>query len=162
MSLRIGDRAPAFELPYEPGATVDLADHLGRDVIVLLFFPLAFSRVCTDELCAVRDRWDAYRELDAVVLGISVDSPFVTSRFREAEAIPFRILSDFNRQVVSAYDVVYEDFWGLRGVAKRSAFVIDREGRIRYAWVTEDADIVPDYEALEAAVREATGRASPS
>ncbi len=82
MAVRRGDRAPAFQLPQEPGDVIDLGDVLGRDKVVLLFFPLAFSPVCTTELCTISREWDEWESLDARVFGISVDSPFVTSRFR--------------------------------------------------------------------------------
>lgn len=151
MSLAVGDAAPAFRLPHRPGEFVDLRDHLGRDRVVLLFFPLAFSSVCTAELCAIRDRWSIYRELDARVLGISVDSPFTTARFREEHELPFPLLSDFNREAASDYEVLHEDFFGLEGVAKRAAFVIGTDGTISWAWMSED-DREPDYGALEEAV----------
>ncbi len=151
-TMSIGDRATPFTLPYEAGSTIDLADYLGRDRIVLLFFPLAFTSVCTAEMCRVRDEWSAYASLDAAVFGISVDSPFVTSRFRAEEGIPFPILSDFNRTVSRDWGVLYEEFHGFRGVSKRSAFVIGRDGKVAYAWVSEDASVEPDYEALLQAV----------
>lgn len=150
--VRVGDRAAPFTLPYEAGGTVDLGDHLGRERIVLLFFPLAFTSVCTAEMCRLRDEWQAYEALDARVFGISVDSPFVTSRFRAEERIPFPILSDFNRTVSRDWGVLYEEFHGLHGVSKRSAFVIGTDGRVAYAWVSEDAGVEPDYEELLQAV----------
>lgn len=156
MSIQIGDPAPTFKLPFQPGEFVDLEDHLGESKIVLLFFPLAFSGVCTTELCTVRDRWDEFEGIDATVFGISVDSPFVTSRFREMENIPFPLLSDFNREVSSAWDVLYEEFFGLKGVSKRAAFVIDREGNVAYTWVSEDSGIEPDYDAVRDAVEAAS------
>ena len=114
----------------------------------MVFFPLAFSAVCTDELCAVGEWRMGAPEVDAQVLALSVDSPFVTRRFAEAIGVDYPILSDFNKEAMTAYDVVYDDFFGLRGVAKRSVFVVDREGIIRYAWVTDDADELPDLAAV--------------
>jgi peroxiredoxin len=122
---------------------------------VLLFFPLAFSSVCTEELCAVRDDWSAWTALDADVFGISVDSPFVTRRFREELGLPFPLLSDFNHVVGASYGVLYEDYFGLRGVARRAAFVVDMDGRIAYAWVSERDDVLPDFAAVRTAVRHA-------
>ena len=156
MSIEIGDPAFPFKLPYQPGEFVDLEDHLGESKIVLLFFPLAFSGVCTTELRAVRDRWAEFADLDAAVFGISVDSPFVTAKFREVEGIPFPLLSDFNRDASEAWDVLYEEFFGLHGVSKRAAFVIDSEGRVTYKWVSEDSNVEPDYEALRAALAAAS------
>lgn len=152
IKISVGDRVEPFTLPYEAGGTIDLGDYLGRDRVVLLFFPLAFTSVCTAEMCRLRDEWNAYASLDAAVFGISVDSPFVTSRFRAEESIPFPILSDFNRAVSRDWGVLYEEFHGLRGVAKRSAFVIGTDGRVAYAWVSEDAGVEPDYEELLRAV----------
>jgi peroxiredoxin len=133
---------------------VDVGARIGERPIVLLFFPLAFSSVCTEELCAVRDDWSAWTELDADVFGISVDSPFVTRRFREELGLPFPLLSDFNHEVGADYGVLYEDYFGLRGVARRAAFVIGTEGRIAYAWVSDRDDVLPDFDAIRRAVRE--------
>ncbi|WP_419163713.1 redoxin domain-containing protein [Candidatus Palauibacter sp.] len=155
MKMSVGDRVEPFTLPYEAGQTIDLADHLGRERIVLLFFPFAFTSVCTAEFCRIRDDWSAFDALHAVVLGISVDSPFVTSRFRAAENIPFPILSDFNRTVTGEWGVLYDDFHGFHGVAKRAAFVIGTDGKVAYTWVTEDAGVEPDYAELLNAVENA-------
>lgn len=152
MKMSVGDRVEPFTLPYEAGQTIDLADHLGRERIVLLFFPFAFTSVCTAEFCRIRDDWSAFDALHAVVLGISVDSPFVTSRFRAAENIPFPILSDFNRTVTGEWGVLYD---GFHGVAKRAAFVIGTDGKVAYTWVTEDAGVEPDYAELLNAVENA-------
>jgi peroxiredoxin len=153
MPLTIGDTAPRFTLPAEPGEIVDVGARMGERPVVLLFFPLAFSSVCTDELCTVRDSWDEWQLLEADVFGISVDSPFVTRRFREELGLPFPLLSDFNHDVGSAYGVLYEDYFGLRGVARRAAFVVGTDGRIAYAWVGERDDVLPDFPAVRQAVR---------
>ena len=151
-----GDLAPPFALPAAPGEVVEVGAGIGERPIVLLFFPLAFSSVCTEELCAVRDDWGAWTDLDADVFGISVDSPFVTRRFREELSLPFPLLSDFNHDVGAAYGVLYEDYFGLRGVARRAAFVIGRDGRIAYDWVSERDDVLPDFLAVRKAVRKAS------
>jgi glutaredoxin-dependent peroxiredoxin len=153
MPLTIGDTAPRFTLPAEPGEIVDVGARMGERPVVLLFFPLAFSSVCTEELCTVRDSWDEWESLEADVFGISVDSPFVTRRFREELGLPFPLLSDFNHDVGSAYGVLYEDYFGLRGVARRAAFVVGTDGRIAYAWVGERDDVLPDFPAVRQAVR---------
>jgi peroxiredoxin len=153
MHISTGDDAPRFALPAAPGEIVDVGARIGGRPIVLLFFPLAFSSVCTAELCAVRDDWSVWAELDADIFGISVDSPFVTRRFREELGLPFPLLSDFNHHVGAAYGVLYEDYFGLRGVARRAAFVVGVDGRIAYAWVSERDDELPDFRALEKVVR---------
>ena len=150
--IREGDRAPTFELACEPGVVIDLADHLGQDKIVLLFYPLAFSGVCTTELCTIRDRWPEFEDLDAHVFGISVDSPFVTRRYRESEGLPFPLLSDFNKDVSAEYGVLEAEAYGLQGISKRSAFVIGTDGVVVYAWVAEDSGLEPDYDAIEMAL----------
>lgn len=152
MAVKKGETAPGFELPAAPGETVDVGEVFGSDPVVLLFFPLAFSSVCTREMCVVRDDWSAWAGLEARVYGITVDSPIVTRKFREEHDLPFPILSDFNRAVAREYGVLYEEFYGLEGVPKRSAFVIDPDGHVAYAWVSEDADVEPDYDEVRRAV----------
>ena len=155
MSHRTGDAATAFELPSKPGETVDISSSLGNKPIVLLFFPLAYSPVCTDELCSMRDGWSGWDSIGADVYGISVDSPFVTARFREDLDIPFPILSDFNRTVSRQYDVLHEDLMGLQGVSKRACFVIDASGSIVYDWVSDDPGKMPDLDAVQNALKTA-------
>ncbi|HEY7471358.1 MAG TPA: redoxin domain-containing protein [Gemmatimonadota bacterium] len=157
MTLTTGHVAPAFALPAAPGEIVDVGASIGERPVVLLFFPLAFSSVCTEELCEVRNDWRLWQDLDAAVFGVSVDSPFVTRRFREELALPFPLLSDFNHEVGASYGVLYEDYFGLRGVARRAAFVIGTEGRIAYAWVSERDDVLPDFGAILRAVRTVRG-----
>ena len=152
MTVAVGDAAKPFSLPCKPGEVVDLGELFGTEKVVLLFFPLAFSPVCTTEMCHMRDTWDRWQALDARVFGISIDSPFVVDRFREAEGLPFPILSDFNKDVSAAWGALHDDLKGLRGVTKRAAFVIGSDGRVAYAWVSEDPRQLPDFEAIEAAV----------
>ena len=152
MTLRVGDQAPDFSLPPAPGPDlVTLSSYRGEKNVVLLFFPLAFSSVCTDEMCRVAEDYGRWQELDAEVIGLSADSPFVTAKFAEETGAGFPIVSDFNKEAMTAYDVMYEDYWGLRGVAKRAAFVVDRAGVIRYAWVGDDSDL-PDFETIREVV----------
>ncbi len=155
MAVRTGDMAPAFQLPQGPGDVVDLGEHIGSEKVVLLFFPLAFSSVCTAELCTISQDWGAWDDLGARVFGISVDSPFVTQRFREEEGITFPLLSDFNKHVAEEYGVLYENLVGLEGVAKRSAFVVDASGRVVYDWVSEDSGVEPDYDEIRSALEAA-------
>lgn len=156
-ALTVGDPAPSFALPAAPGEPVDLGEWIGRRPVVLLFFPLAFSSVCTEELCTVRDDWTAWEDLDAEVYGISADSPFVTRRFREELGLPFPLLSDFNHEVGAAYGVLYEDYFGLKGVTRRAAFVVGADGTIAYSWVGERDDVLPDFDAIRAVVQRASG-----
>jgi len=158
MPPSVGDVAPDFSLPAGPGPDrITLSSFKGERPVVVLFFPLAFSSVCTDELCAVGEELDGFQELDAQLLALSTDSPFVTQRFAREVGAGFPVLSDFNKEAMTAYDVVYEDFFGLKGVAKRSVFVVDREGVVRYVWVTEDADELPDLTAVRDAVAALSG-----
>jgi len=151
----VGASAPDFSLAPGPGPDrVTLSELRGRPV-VLLFFPLAFSGVCTDEMCQMAEAWPRWEEIDARVLGISVDSPFVNRRFAEETGVSFPILSDFNKDASSAYGVLYPDYFGMHGVSKRAAFVVDPEGRIAYVWVGEDADRLPPFDEVRAAAARA-------
>jgi peroxiredoxin len=158
--IRVGDRAPDFRLKASTGAEIALADYRGRQPVLLLFFPLAFSPVCTRELCSLRDDYARFQEMGAQILAVSVDSPFTLAAWAEQMKFPFPLLSDFNKEVARRYDALHDDLLGLRGVAKRSAFVIDREGIVRYAWVSDDPRALPDFDALSRALREAGARAA--
>lgn len=145
-----GHKAPGFKLYNTEKKEIALSDYKGKNV-VLLFFPLAFTGVCTAELCSVRDNYNMYTQLNAVVLGISVDSLFSLDQFKKAENYNFDLLSDFNKEVSRAYGSLYESFgFGMQGVSKRSAFVIDKEGVVRYAEVLENAGEQPDFAAIKA------------
>lgn len=155
MALRPGDPAPDFALPPAPGSDlVKLSSFRGERPVVLLFFPLAFSSVCTDEMCRLAEDWSNWEDLDAQVIALSADSTFVVRKFAQETGAPFPIVSDFNKEAMTAYDVVYDDYFGLHGVAKRSVFVIDREGIIRYVWVDETSDLMPDFDAIRTVVAE--------
>ncbi|RZJ73386.1 MAG: redoxin domain-containing protein [Flavobacterium sp.] len=151
MSLQIGNQAPDFKLKNTELKEVSLGDFNGKKV-VLHFFPLAFTGVCTTQLCTMRDSFGYYDGLNAQVLGVSVDSPFALAKFKEEQAYQFPLLSDFNKEAAAAYGALYEDFLGMTGVAKRAAFVIDEEGKIVYAEVLENAGDLPDFEKIKAAV----------
>ena len=150
--LAIGTTAPDFTLPNGPGTEVALADLLSKGPVVVFFYPHAYSSVCTDEFCGVRDDWSAWSELNASVVGISVNTPFVVAQWKQEIGLPFELLSDFNKDTITAYDAIYDEFFGLKGVAKRSAYVIGTDGTIAYAWQTEDAGVQPDMEAIKAAL----------
>lgn len=149
MAISIGDKAPAFTLTSDTKEEVSLADYAGKNV-VLLFFPLAFTGVCTTELCTIRDEKSEYQAMDAEVLGISIDSPFVLEEFKKQQQYNFPLLSDFNREVSVAYDTMYESFvLGMNKVSKRSAFVVDKNGIVKYAEVLESAGDLPNFGAIK-------------
>ena len=150
MSLAIGQQAPDLILHDTAKKTVTLFEQKGSNVL-LLFFPLAFTGVCTKELCSVKDKIAAYDNVNAKVFGISVDSPQTLARFKEEQHLNFPLLSDFNKEASAAYGCLYDAFIGwMKGVSKRSAFVIDRQGIIQYAEVLENAGELPDFEKINA------------
>lgn len=152
MAVKAGDKAPTFTLVSDTLKEVSLSDYAGKNV-VLLFFPMAFTSVCTEELCMMRDDIATYNNLDADILAVSVDSPFTLGRFKADQSLNFPLLSDFNKEVSRNYGTLYEEFvLGLRGVSKRSAFVIDKEGTVSYAEVLENAGEVPDFAAIRKAL----------
>ena len=149
MALKTGDKAPNFTLIDTDKKEVSLENFQDENV-VLLFFPMAFTGVCTTELCTMRDDIATYNNLEAQILAISVDSPFTLEKFKAEQNLNFPLLSDFNKEVSRAYDALYEEFvLGLKGVSKRSAFVIDKNGVIQYAEVLESAGDLPDFEAIK-------------
>lgn len=145
------DRAPDFSLPDRPGSVIgsDFGAQAGPTVI--LFFPLAFSGVCTAACGAFREQWADWERLGARVLGISVDSPFAVAKWRELEQIPFPVLSDFNKDVCRAYGAYHEELMGLKGVAKRAAFVVRPDATLAYQWVSDNPGVQVDFDAIKAA-----------
>jgi peroxiredoxin len=153
MTLSVGTTAPDFTLKTktpEGLSEVSLSSHKESSSVVLLFFPFAFTGVCTEETCSVRDDLSSYENLNAKVYGISVDSPFAQEAMALKENLNFPLLSDFNKETSLAYGVLYEDFIGFKGVSKRSAFVISKDGGILFAWSSEDPKQLPDFEAIKA------------
>ena len=147
--LTTGQKAPDFTLFNSENNEVSLTDFQGKNLIVL-FFPMAFTSVCTDELCEMRDNMATYTNLNADVVGISVDSPFTLAKFKEEQSLPFNLLSDFNKETSTAYDSLYDTFvMNMKGVSKRSAFIIDKDGTIQYAEVLENAGEVPNFDAIQ-------------
>ncbi len=140
-----GDKAPGFILKNTDGKDTSLSDLIEEKTLVLFFFPLAFSDVCTKELCTVRDNMKMYNSLNANVTGISVDSFFVLNAFKKAENFNFTLLSDFNKKVSRQYDSFYERYFDMDGVSKRSVFVIDKEGVIRFRQTLDDSGQLPDF-----------------
>ena len=131
---------------------MDIISPLRKATISQFFFPLAFSSVCEEEFCTIRDDWSAWTDLGARVFGISVDSPFVVQKFKEEANLPFPLLSDFNKDVSNMYGAFHEEFMGLKGISKRAAFVIDRNGLVTYAWVSDDPGNMIEFDAIKAAV----------
>jgi len=154
MKIEIGQQAPDFTLYDTTKTKVSLSDLKGNNVL-LLFFPQAFTRVCTKELCSVRDNIGIYNNANSKVLGISVDSVFTLAKFKEAQQYNFPLLSDFNKEVSAIYGSLY-DTWilDMKGVSKRSAFVIDKQGTVRYAEVLEHANDEPNFANIEKALTE--------
>jgi peroxiredoxin len=153
MPADVGSKAPDFTLPNQDRQPVSLHDELGRTNVVLAFFPAAFSSVCTKELCTLRDQLGPMDHLaKAQVFGISVDTPFALKAFANEQKLHFPLLSDFNKEVIRAYDVYNPDMIGLKGIAKRAVFVIGRDGTVRYREVLDDARKEPNYEQLNGAL----------
>lgn len=150
MSLQIGQTAPDFTLFNTEKKEISLTDFKGKNVVIL-FFPLAFTGVCTTELCNIRDNYNIYTSLNTEVIGISVDSLFSLEKFKADQNYNFDLLSDFNKTASKDYNTLYETFaFGMQGVSKRSAFVIDKNGVLQYAEVLEDAGKQPNFDAIKA------------
>lgn len=155
MSLKVGDKAPDFTLKSKnvTGDVKDitLSDYKGKNV-VLLFFPQAFTGTCTDEICSVSNGVSEYSDLNAEVLAISVDSVFTQEAWSKANGIGIPLLSDFNREVIKEYGTIYPDggfVHGMNGVSRRSAFVIDKDGVVRYEEILDNAGELPDFEKIK-------------
>ena len=154
MVINKGDKAPNFTLRNTLKEEVSLANFNDKK-LVILFFPLAFTGVCTEELCGVRDDASEYNSLDAEVVGISVDSLFVLERFKAENNYNFTLLSDFNKEASRAYGTLYENFvLDMKGVSKRAAFVVDQKGTVRYAEVLENAGELPNFKAIKEVLSE--------
>ncbi|MDP1762291.1 MAG: redoxin domain-containing protein [Sediminibacterium sp.] len=150
MSIQTGQQAPAFSLFDTDKNKVSLADQKGSNVVIL-FFPLAFTGVCTAELCNVRDNIAIYNNTNAKVFGISVDSLFTLDKFKTEQNFNFPLLSDFNKEAAKAFGVLYETFpvFDMQGVSKRAAYVIDKEGVVRYAEVCPTPGDLPNFAAIQ-------------
>jgi peroxiredoxin len=148
MPITIGQQAPEFKLVSSEIAEVSLADFKGKKVVIH-FFPFAFTGTCTTQLCTMRDSFGYYEGVDAQILGISVDSPFTLKKFKEENGYQFPLLSDFNKEVSTAYGAIYDEFvLGLKGVSKRAAFVLNEDHVVVYAEVLDVATDLPDFEAI--------------
>ncbi len=150
MAIVIGQVAPDFSLFDSEKNKVTLSELKGKNVVIL-FFPLAFTGVCTTELCSVRDNIASYNDTNAQVLGISVDSLFVLDKFKQEQNLNFSLLSDFNKDAAKAFEVLYDTFpaFEMQGVSKRAAFVINKEGIIKYTEVCASPGDLPDFAAIQ-------------
>jgi peroxiredoxin len=156
MALPIGTKAPAFTLKTMTAdglADISLADYAGKSNVVLLFFPAAFTGVCTAEMCDVSGGIQKYADLGATVLAISVDSPFSQDAWAKKEGITIPLLSDWNKDVTKAYDVLFPNLAGVGDAAARAAFVINKDGEIVYSEQTPTPKDLPDFEKIEAALK---------
>jgi glutaredoxin-dependent peroxiredoxin len=152
--IRIGQQAPDFTLYDSDKQKVSLSDYKGKNVL-LLFYPQAFTGTCTKELCSTRDNIALYNQANAQVFGISVDSIFTLAKFKEEQHLNFPLLSDFNKTTSTAYGSIYDNFvFDMHGVSKRSAFVLDKQGVVRYAEVLEAATDLPDFTAIQKTLSE--------
>ena len=152
MPLKVGDTAPAFTLINTDGKKVSLKNYAGKQ-IVLLFFPFANSSTCTEEMCLTRDNFKTYEDLNANVMGISVDSHYSLKLWAEKLNLNFPLLSDFNKEASAKYNSLNEIHapgkYDYKGVTKRAAFVIGKDGKIKYAEVCAHTGLQPDYEAIK-------------
>jgi peroxiredoxin len=153
MAVTVGNKAPDFTLVDADRKPRSLKEFQGKN-IVLAFFPGAFTGVCTKELCTFRDSMSRFNELNAQVLGISVDAPFANKAFATQNNLQFPLLSDYSRTALKAYGIVHEGFAGLDGysAAKRSVFVVDKSGTVRYAWISDNPGVEPNYDEVTKAL----------
>jgi peroxiredoxin len=155
--IQVGEAAPDFSLfDHDKNIMTLSAEKISN--VLLLFFPLAFTSVCTKELCSVRDDLKMYERLKVKSFGISVDSLYSLKKFREEQHLNFPLLSDFNKEVSTLYGCLYNEFsYGMKGVSKRSAFLIDKQGIVQYAEVLENAGEQPNFKQIEVLLRELAG-----
>lgn len=149
--VNLNEKAPDFELLDTDLRLRRLSEFLSKGkYVVLVFFPGAFTSVCTRELCSFRDRMSEFNKFDAEVVGVSVDSPFVLRVFKELNRLNFTLLSDYNREVIELYDVTLHQLGSLplRKLAKRAVVIIDPQGIIRHIWVSENPSLEPNYDHL--------------
>lgn len=145
--VEVGQKAPDFTMLSDEAKPVTLSKELGHGPVVLSFYVFDFTNTCQGQLCAMRDSLGDLQAMGAKVFGISTDSHHSHRVFKQQNQINYPLLSDWNKDASKAFGVLYDKFgdFGLRGVSKRSVFVLDREGVVRYRWVTEDSKIPPDH-----------------
>ncbi|MBP7146583.1 MAG: redoxin domain-containing protein [Acidobacteria bacterium] len=157
MPIAVGTKAPDFQLKTKTAegvSQVKLSDNFGKKKTVVLFFPLAFTGVCTKEMCQVSAGLNAYDQLDADVIGVSVDSPFAQEAWAKQENIKIKLASDLNKTAAHDYGVLLPDLGGLGATAARAAFVIDKTGVVRYAEQTPTPGDLPDFNAIRKALEQ--------
>ena len=155
MSVEVGAKAPDFTLPNQDRQAITLSEQLKKGPVVLAFFPGAFSGTCTSEMCTFRDSSPQLDTVGASVVGVSTDTFFTLKAWADAQKFSFPLLSDYNKDVIAKYGVVNPDMIGLKNIAKRAVFVIDRGGVVRYREVLDDARNEPDYAKIKQAVASA-------
>jgi peroxiredoxin len=157
MSVKIEDKASGFNLLNQDAEKASLDSFKGKNV-EWLFFPLANTAPCTKEMCTFRDELKTYEDLDAQILGVSVDSPFALKLWQEKNNYNFPLLSDFNKEAASTYDAIHDVFvpgkLDLYGMAKRSALVIDKDSNIKYVEILDDPGNEPSYENIQNTLKE--------
>lgn len=146
--MKIGDTVHNFTLKNSEGKERTLDEIIDNKKALLLFIPLAFSGVCTDEVCKTRDNMKMYSSFNANVAAISVDSFFTLKEFKKQNNLNFELLSDFNKDVSKYFNALYEDFYGMKGVSKRAAFILNKDRAVEYAEVLEDAGQLPDFKNI--------------
>jgi glutaredoxin-dependent peroxiredoxin len=162
MALAVGTKAPDFSLATktaEGPKQIKLSENFGKTNTLLLFFPMAFTGVCTTEMCGASNELQQYTDLNASVYGISGDNPFAQEAWAQKEKISVPLLSDYEHKIAKEYDVMYDSFLpqinlGMGGVPKRSAFIVDRSGVIQYAESNDDAKQLPDFDKIKAKLAE--------
>ncbi len=157
MAVEVGSKAPDFALANHDRESVTLSGELKKGHVVLAFFPGAFSGTCTKEMCRFRETMSGFKGANASVLGVSTDTFFALKAWRDQQHFEFQLLSDYNKDVIKAYDVVNPDMIGLKNIAKRAVFVIDTGGVVRYREVLDDARNEPDYGKLSEALSKLAG-----
>lgn len=147
--MKVGDKAQNFTLKNSEGEDISLKSLAENGKVLILFFPLAFTSVCTDEMCSTRDNMKLYNSLNANVIGISVDSFFTLKEFKKNHNLNFMLLSDFNKNVSTQFNAIYEDFFGMKGVSKRSAFIVNQNLEIEYSEILDDAGKQPNFKEIQ-------------
>lgn len=156
MAIEVGLKAPDFVLKTKTAEglkEVKLSDNYGKKQTVLLFFPMAFTSVCTKEMCTATEDYEAFTNLDAAVYGISSDSPFALDAWSKASHMSITLLGDMDSKVIQAYGVLASDRFGFPGIAMRSAFIVNKDGVITYKWVGNELSDFPDFDAIKNALK---------
>jgi peroxiredoxin len=149
LEIKLGQQAPDFSLYTSEKNKITLSESKGQNVL-LLFFPVAFTGICTKELCLMRDNLNWYNTVNAKIFGISVDTIYALAKYKEEQKLNFSLLSDFNKEVSAAYGCLYDIFsYDMKGVSKRSAFIIDKNGIVKYVEILEKASDLPNFHAIQ-------------